>query len=128
MHRHAPFQIEVRSIARLDKIVITIVLFKTQKLVVLLPYAGAVQIESVLMVGAVYTDRCGREKESLLVRKFSESLEIKRSQDQKIQKPTVNIVLAAERTDAGALGGHREIGQRPLTVHVGVRYAHVGEF
>ena len=40
---------------------------------------------------------------------------------------TVNVVLAAERTDAGALGGHGEVGQRPLTVHVGVRYAHVRE-
>ena len=45
----------------------------------------------------------------------------------RIPKLTVDVVLAAECTDAGALGGDGEVGERPLAVHVGVRYAHVRE-
>ena len=51
-----------RSIASLNEVIVTIVLFQTQKLVVLLPDAGAVQIERVLVVGAVDADGCECEK------------------------------------------------------------------
>lgn len=51
------------GLSRFYKVIIRIVLLQAQKLVVFLPYAGAVQIEAVLVVGAIDADRCGCESE-----------------------------------------------------------------